>query len=111
MKDDKAGHRPEATNRPIPPEPLTMEGSYILHQMIRLRWPQWKACDANRRASEVAAAGALLARHEERSDGQSALFSLLGHKGDAMLVHFRRSLEELREAEIAMDPVGAVGLL
>ena len=111
MKDDKAGHRPESANRSIPPEPLTLEGSYILHQMIRLRWPQWKACDPQRRASEVAAAGALLARHEARSDGPSALFSLLGHKGDAMLVHFRRTLEELREAQTAMDPVGTVGLL
>src|SRR5271163_2759944 len=106
MNDDKTGHRPEATNRSIPPEPLTLEGSYILHQMIRVRWPQWKACDPNRRASEVAAAGALLARHEERSDGQSALFSLLGHKGDAMLMHFRRSLEELREAELQWTRLG-----
>jgi len=106
MKDEKAGHRPESANRPIPPEPLTLEGSYILHQMIRLRWPQWKACDPQRRASEVAAAGALLARHEERSDGPSALFSLLGHKGDAMLVHFRRTLEELREAQLQWTRLG-----
>src|SRR5215469_4823616 len=56
MKDDPAGRRPETTMKSIPPEPLTLEGSYILHQMIRVRWPQWKACDPNRRTNEVAAA-------------------------------------------------------
>jgi hydrogen peroxide-dependent heme synthase len=106
MKHDKAGDRPETANRSIPPEPLTLEGSYILHQMVRLRWPDWKARDPERRAREVAAAGALLARQEERSEGQSALFSLLGHKGDAMLVHFRRSLEELRDAQMQWTRLG-----
>ncbi|MBO0912715.1 MAG: heme-dependent peroxidase, partial [Acidobacteria bacterium] len=32
--------------------------------------------------------------------GQSALYSLLGHKGDLMLVHFRPSFDELNRAEI-----------
>src|SRR5438876_902877 len=58
MKDDKAAPKPDGAKRSIPPEPLTLEGSYILHQMIRVRWPEWKACDPNRRAGEVAAAGA-----------------------------------------------------
>lgn len=105
MKDDPAGHRPD-TMKSIPPEPLTLEGSYILHQMIRVRWPEWKACDPGRRAREIAAAGELLAQLEARPGGQSALFSLLGHKGDAMLVHFRRSLEELREAQMQWTRLG-----
>jgi chlorite dismutase len=33
---------------------------------------------------------------------QSALFSLLGHKGDLMLVHFRNSMEDLHRAELAV---------
>jgi hydrogen peroxide-dependent heme synthase len=106
MKDDRAGRRPDNVAQAIAPEPLTLEGSYILHQMVRVRWPQWKALDPNRRSREVAAAGELLALHEARSGGQSALFSLLGHKGDAMLVHFRRSLEELREAQMQWTRLG-----
>jgi len=90
----------------IPPEPLTLEGSYILHQMIRVKWPQWKALDASRRGREVASAAQLLAQVEARAGGQSALYSLLGHKGDAMLVHFRRSLEELREAQMQWTRLG-----
>jgi len=106
MKEDRVGHRPDSTTQSIPPEPLTLEGSYILHQMLRVRWPQWKACDPNRRAKEIAATADLLAKVETRAGGQSALFSLLGHKGDAMLVHFRRSLEELREAQMQWTRLG-----
>ena len=32
--------------------------------------------------------------------GQSAVFSLLGHKGDLIIVHFRRSFDELNQAEL-----------
>ena len=34
--------------------------------------------------------------------GQSALFSLLGHKGDLMLLHFRPSFDELNQAELCV---------
>src|ERR1700734_2563597 len=37
---------------------------------------------------------------ETKADGQSALFSLLGHKGDLMLVHFRESFDQLNQAEL-----------
>jgi chlorite dismutase len=33
---------------------------------------------------------------------QSAVFSLLGHKGDLMFVHFRRSFEELSQAQLQL---------
>jgi len=36
---------------------------------------------------------------EQNSSGQSALFSLIGHKGDLMLVHFRESFDELNRAD------------
>jgi hydrogen peroxide-dependent heme synthase len=34
-----------------------------------------------------------------REDGQSAVFSELGHKGDLLVIHFRRTFDELAEAE------------
>ena len=40
---------------------------------------------------------------EKPSEGcQSAVFSLIGHKGDLLFVHFRRSFEELNQAELQL---------
>jgi chlorite dismutase len=39
---------------------------------------------------------------EQKPGGQSALFSLIGHKGDLMLVHFRNSFAELNQAELKL---------
>jgi len=35
--------------------------------------------------------------------GQTALFSLLGHKGDLLVVHFRNSFDQLKAAELAIS--------
>jgi len=37
---------------------------------------------------------------EEHSPGQSALYSLIGHKGDLMLIHFRSTFADLNQAEL-----------
>jgi len=37
---------------------------------------------------------------EQDTAAQSALFSLLGHKGDLLLVHFRNSFDQLKAAEL-----------
>lgn len=84
----------------LPPVPLTLEGSSILHQMMKIRWQAWKALSADAQAGIVAEAQAALEGAER--EGQTALFSMLGHKGDLMLVHFRRSFEELNEAELCI---------
>ena len=80
----------------FPPVPLTIEGSSILHQMLRVRWPEWRALAQSRRDEVVGQASAVAGLLE--SDG-SGLFSLLGHKGDLMMVHFRKCFDELGEVE------------
>lgn len=80
----------------LPPVPLTLEGSSLLHQMLRVRWADWRALAAVRRDEILSEAGAVLQKLEGEG---SALFSLLGHKGDAMLVHFRQSFDQLGEVE------------
>ena len=80
----------------LPPVPLTLEGSSLLHQMLRVRWADWRALAAARRKEILDEAGAAF-RHLE-GEG-SAMFSLLGHKGDLLLVHFRHSFEQLGEVE------------
>jgi hydrogen peroxide-dependent heme synthase len=84
----------------LPPVPLTIEGYATLHQMMRFRWTAWRALGAQERLQITGEAADLLEAMEKKPGGQSALFSLLGHKGDLMLVHFRESFDELNQAEL-----------
>jgi peroxiredoxin len=86
----------------IPPVPLTTEGYSVLHQMMRLRWPAWRALPAADRSAIAKEACDALAPMEKNSAGQSALYSLIGHKGDLMLIHFRDSFADLNRAELQL---------
>jgi hydrogen peroxide-dependent heme synthase len=86
----------------VPAVPLTTEGYSVLHQMMRFRRAAWRALpEAERSAIAKEASGALSAM-EKRSGGQSAIFSLIGHKGDLMLIHFRESFADLNQAELQL---------
>ncbi|HLY92447.1 MAG TPA: hydrogen peroxide-dependent heme synthase [Candidatus Angelobacter sp.] len=83
--------------------PLTIEGSSVLHQMFRFRWAEWrKLSEAQQRQMTSEASDALM-KTENNINGQSALYSLLGHKGDLLLVHFRNSFDELKAAELELS--------
>ena len=82
-----------------PPVPLTLEGAAVLHQMLRVRWPEWRALDSAARTDILEQAAGVIAGLEEQ---HSAVFSLLGHKGDLMLVHFRPCFDDLSQAESEM---------
>jgi len=84
----------------FPPVPLTLEGASLLHQMFRVRWPEWRALPAIRRDEILKAAGTALATLEGQG---SAAFSMLGHKGDLLLVHFRKNFDELGQVERALQ--------
>jgi hydrogen peroxide-dependent heme synthase len=83
----------------LPPVPLTIEGASVLHQMVRVRWAAWKALSPARQAEVIAEARPALAEIEQ---GGSALYSLLGHKGDLLLLHFRRGFELLKAVELRL---------
>ncbi|MFN0167254.1 MAG: hydrogen peroxide-dependent heme synthase [Bryobacteraceae bacterium] len=91
-----------------PAVPLTLEGASILHQMFRIRWPEWRKLNPVTQRELVQEAVKALSRMEQASaeEGQSALFSILGHKGDLLLVHFRRDFEGLNAAELALTALG-----
>ncbi|HYA28129.1 MAG TPA: hydrogen peroxide-dependent heme synthase [Acidobacteriota bacterium] len=90
----------QTTNAPMPAAPLTLDGSYILHQMFRVRWSAWKALGNSVQKYVLGNADAVFAPMEQNKQEATALFSMLGHKGDLMLVHFRRTLEDLNQAEL-----------
>ena len=84
-----------------PRVPETLEGWALLHQMFRVRWDEWRARpDGERRERAAESARALAAMSGEA--GATALSTLLGHKADLMLVHFRRSFDDLQAAQLAV---------
>ena len=86
----------------MPPHPLTLDGSAVLHQMFRMRWDAWRALSKQERTAAASKASKRLLELEVKSDGRSALFSMLGHKGDLLLLHFRQTLEDLHRVELAL---------
>src|SRR5260370_18094702 len=90
----------------MPPVPLSVEGASVLHQMMRFRRPAWRTLSDAARAEILHEASNALAALERPAEGrQSALFSMLGHKGDLMFIHFRRTFEELNQAQLALAPL------
>ncbi|MFL6414354.1 MAG: hydrogen peroxide-dependent heme synthase [Bryobacteraceae bacterium] len=91
----------------FPAVPLTLEGSWVLHQMFRLRHRDWRALAQDRQTKILESAAALLSPLEPaRPSGhpnQSAVFSLIGHKGDLLLVHFRDALDELHQVQQSVN--------
>jgi len=84
----------------LAPMPLTVEGSSVLHQMFRVRWTEWRKLEHSQKQEILREASTVLQELEQNQAMASALFSLLGHKGDLLLVHFRNSFEELKTAEM-----------
>jgi chlorite dismutase len=81
--------------------PTTLEGWYTLHEMFAVDWPRWNALASAEQAEMAAEASAVLAASERPADGHGAVYSLLSQKGDLCLMHWRRTLEELRAVEVA----------
>ena len=71
--------------------------------MMRVRWPAWRPLRSALKKEIIREASGALAKMEQSESGQSALFSLLGHKGDLMLIHFRHSFAELNQAEVQIS--------
>lgn len=104
-----------------PPVPLTLEGSSVLHQMFRFDWKAWRAISVGEGKSatdgahrfsgsgeprgivaDAVATLRKLERNDANAPARSAVYSLLGHKGDLMLIHFRDSFEQLNQVELAL---------
>jgi len=84
----------------LPAMPLTLEGSAVLHQMFHLRRACWRQAQEESRRQAVEEAAAVLEEMERQGENGSALYSLYGHKGDLMLLHFRKDFAALKQAEL-----------
>ena len=83
----------------MPQVPLTIEGSSVLHQMFRFRWAEWRKLE---RADQQKIASEAELAFQQMEKAQSGIFSMLGHKGDFLFVHFRNSFDELKQVELQM---------
>ena len=72
----------------------------MLHQMLRFHRSAWRAVPDAEKSAVLQEAADVLTAMEKHSPGQSALYSLIGHKGDLMLIHFRSSFADLNQAEL-----------
>jgi len=83
---------------------VTLEGWYALHAMYAVDWPRWNLLPPGEREAISAEAAAVL--ETQPADGHSACFTLLTHKGDLCVLHWRRDLEALRREEVAFARTG-----
>ncbi|MFB6270865.1 MAG: heme-binding protein [Halobacterium sp.] len=86
--------------------PQTEEGWFALHDFRTVDWDAWR--DAPERDREAALDEAVsFQQHREAladaDDGDSAVFSITGHKADLLFVHFRESLDELDRIERSFE--------
>jgi peroxiredoxin len=83
--------------------PETLEGWYIQHDMFTVNWPQWRALAPSEREALIEESAAWCNEQTTPEQGGSAFFSLLGQKGDLVMVHFRPSLETLNKIKLGLQ--------
>jgi len=86
--------------------PETLDGWSLLHQMYRVRWSAWAALPAAKRSTLADEAATALAAMQSGEQGHTVLATLLGHKGDLMLIHFRTDFEQLQQAQLDVARLG-----
>ena len=84
----------------MPEPPRTDEGWYVLHDFRTVNWAAWRAAPEEKRRRAVAEGREYLDERTDRDgEGWSAVFSVLGHKADFLVLHLRPTTRELDTAE------------
>jgi len=94
-----------------PRVPETLEGWSVLHQMFRFRWADWRVRPQDLRHRLAAEAAEALTAMGGNGHGTTVAATMLGHKGDLMLIHLRRGFEELQAAQVAVARLGLATFL
>ncbi|WP_336343634.1 heme-binding protein [Halalkalicoccus ordinarius] len=79
--------------------PRTEEGLYVLHDLRSVDWDAWRGAAERDREAAIEEGVAFLESHVDTEEGDSAVFSVLGHKADLLILHLRPTLAELDTAE------------
>ena len=81
---------------------MTLEGWYALHDFRSIDWTAWRSASEDERKAAEAELLEWLAKSEavhENKQGSLALYSIVGHKADFVMMHLRETLEELNALE------------
>ncbi|SER23287.1 heme-binding protein [Natrinema salaciae] len=82
--------------------PQTEEGWYVLHDFRSIDWDTWREAPERRRSRAIDEGIDYLASCEAVDDadaGESATFSVLGHKADLLVLHLRPTLSDIDTLE------------
>ncbi len=79
--------------------PGTLEGWYALHDFRRIDWPRFKTLNRDEQQAVLDEFAAFVSEVEGTTGGSSAIYSVLGHKADLMMIHLRPTVEELNALE------------
>jgi hydrogen peroxide-dependent heme synthase len=78
--------------------PETLEGWSVLHLLYRVGWDKVRAASSRARLADAAVRALAVP-----DAGATAFVQILGHKADLMIICFRRSFDELAQAELAFS--------
>ncbi|MFB6170780.1 MAG: heme-binding protein [Haloarculaceae archaeon] len=82
--------------------PRTEEGWFALHDMRSIDWDAWRDATDRDRQAAIEEGVEFLRAHEDLEDaeeGASALYTVVGHKADLMIVHLRPAMADLDRIE------------
>ena len=82
--------------------PPTDEGWFVLHDFRTVDWDAWREAPDRERDRAIEEGTQYLQRHEavdDADEGDSGVFSVLGHKADLLVLHFRPTIDQLSRAE------------
>ncbi|MBS4188932.1 heme-dependent peroxidase [Bacillus sp. FJAT-49705] len=84
----------------------TLEGWYCLNDFRKIDWTRWKTLSIKQRQEaieEIFEVWNQWTISEEKVEGSHALFQIIGHKADIMLMFLRPTLKELTLIETAFN--------
>jgi chlorite dismutase len=84
-----------------PPE--TAEGWYALHDFRRVDWSEWRAAPERERERALREGAEYLRTAAAPTEGETAAFSITGHKADLLVMHLRPEMPDLNALERAFE--------
>ena len=86
----------------MPRPPATDEGWYVLHDFRTIDWTAWNDAFGGERQTALEEGAEYLSDAvavEDAEEGDSAVYSVLGHDADLLVLHLRPTLSELNTLE------------